>query len=97
MPIHPEKITGTTSGGSLSANTVSLNDACYQIIAKPATNSTVFDLTITDPDGAVIYAIYSQTGILSEPVTLLLNGIYTVAIANASADEQFIIKLMIQE
>lgn len=93
--IHPEKVTGTTSSGTFSVNTQRLNGVMRQVIVKPTTATTQYDITITNPDSSTVYERESEVGEVSEEVDLAIHGIHTVTIANATNDEAFAIQLIV--
>ena len=97
MLISSGQFTVTTAAGSATANTVDTRGLCHHIVVKPETETTVYDIEIVNPAGATIYERTSETGTLSELTSTPLRGIYTVSISNATADEDFIIQLIIQE
>lgn len=97
MLIHPEQVKLTTAAGVASGNTQKLNGIVYEILVKPATASTTYDITMTDSSGVVVYERLSETGTLAEVNTLPVWGVYTISLANATANELFIIKLMMEE
>jgi len=97
MPvIHPEWIEGTTSSGSFTANTQKLNGILRQVIARPTTESTIYDVKIVNPKGSTVYERISEEGELSEETQLPIYGIHTVSITNATNDEIFKIQLVIE-
>ena len=87
----------TTSSGTGSGNTVYLRGLCYHVVVKPTTETTEYDIKITNPAGAVIYERPDEVGTLSEFVTIPMLGKYTITIANSTADEAFIIQTLCQE
>ena len=95
--IHPEKLTLTTSSGSATGNTKRLVGILRQVVVSPATSSTVFDVTITNPQSSTVYERLSEAGELSEEVQLPLHGIHTVSLSNATADEEFSIQLILED
>jgi len=98
MVIHKEIISLTPSSGVASTNTNSLLVGILrEVLASPATASTTYDLTITSPEGLIIYQITSQAGDLADEVVLPMRGIHTVALANATVDEAFNINLVVDE
>ena len=98
MLIHFEKLTGTVSSGTFSTNTNSLIRGLLRHIAvKPNSETTTYDIKITNSDSIDIYERKSEIGTLSEVITLPFRGIYTVEISNSTADEEFKIQLGIQE
>ena len=95
--IHPETLTITASSGTIAANTQHLLGICYNILVKPATETTTYDIKITNNKGIDIFEILSETGTMSNSVSLPVHSIYTVTLSNATVDEEFIIQLIIQE
>ena len=97
MLMHTEKITKTASSGSFSSTTQTIDGLCLQVIVKPTTSNTIYDITITNSASLVMYKRVSETGELSEFVEMPFNGVYTIAIDNATVDEEFTIHLMVRE
>ena len=97
MIIHNSIIEGTTSGGELTDNTKSIMGVCYHVMVKPETETTVYNISITNSNDIKMYERLSETGTLSELVTMPMRGISTVSISSATADEDFVIQLSLQE
>ena len=98
MIIHSENMTGTTSSGALSTNTVAaLQGIAREIIISPATSSTVYNLTITNDNSLDVFLSSSITGDFIEEVALPLRGVYTVAISDSTADELFSMAIVVEE
>lgn len=97
MLIHPEKVSLTTVLGAASGNTQNLNGIVYEILVKPTTSTTTYDITLTDSSGVVIFEQLSETGTLNEVNMLPVWGVYTISLANATANEAFLVKLMMHE
>ena len=97
-PIHREILSGTASSGSLSVNTQStIQGILRQVIVHPATGSTIYTITITNPDDRIIYKRVSETGDIAEEVAIPVKKVHTVAITSATADEAFNIELVIEQ
>jgi len=94
--ITPEIILGATAAGVFSANTNDISGILGELLIQPTTGTTVFDVSVINNKGLIIYKRTSNTGDLAEELRIPLRGIYTVLIDNATADEAFIIQLMIQ-
>ena len=91
-------MTGSTSSGALSTNTVAaLQGIAREIIISPATSTTVYNLTITNNNSLDVFISNSITGDLIEEVALPLRGVYTVAISSATADEAFSMAIIVEE
>jgi len=98
MVIHSEHITGSTVGGALSSNTqASLQGLAREIIVKPTTDTTQYNLTITNDNSLPVFYSNSITGQFVEEVVLPFRGIYTVEIDTATRDEEFNIAIVVQE
>ena len=98
MIIHSENISGTASSGSISVNTeAALQGLAREIIVKPATSTTTYNLAITNPDSLTVFKSISITGDFSEEVALPFRGVYTVAITSATVDELFTMAIVVQE
>ena len=97
MLISSGQLNITVSGAEGSENTNYIRGLCHHIVAKPDTETTQYDISITNPAGAKIYERLSETGTLSELVTIPVLGVYTVAIANSTKDENFIVQIICQE
>jgi len=86
----------TTVAGSWTANSVSINGICKQIFIDALGANTYFDFSLTDNDDLVIFSRESVHSCLNELVELPMSGIYTMTIANATANEAFDVKLVVQ-
>ena len=97
MLIDHQQLKGNTVSGSLSKNTAYIRGLIKQIIVKPATLTTTYNIDITNPLSAIIYERTSEIGELAEINSIPVNGIYTVTISSATKDEAFEIQLITQE
>jgi hypothetical protein len=95
VPTHTERFTETASSGSIS-NEIDkpFNSILRQILCKPATGSTTYNLSVENSDGLKIYENTSNTGETQFSMTVPVSGKVTVKIASASVDEAFIIHLL---
>lgn len=91
--------TGLTGSGS--DNTLKFSGAeLVQLLTEADTSTNIYDLSITDEDGDVVYEELAIEGEYEEHgMYIPLRGIYTVSIANATAiaSENITVKLMIEE
>mgnify|MGYP001583976723 CR=1 FL=1 len=87
----------TAVSGSISFNTNDLRGVCYRVFIKPATSTTTYDITFTDDNTLIIYSKKGVRGTLNDISTQTLKGIHTVAVTNASVDEQFTFQIEYQE
>jgi hypothetical protein len=97
MLIHPETLKLTAAAGAVSGNSNPLMGICYNVLVKPATSTTTYDISITNGMNIIVFERTSETGTLSEVTMLPMNGIYTVAISNATANELFTVQLVLRD
>lgn len=97
MLIFNGQLNITTERATGSANTQSLRGLCHQIVVKPATETTEYDIKIVNPAGATVYERVNETGTLSELLSLPVLGIYTITISNSTRDELFLIETICEE
>ncbi len=85
------------SGGAWSGNTLLWRGYIVGIRCRPATATTMYNLTISDRDG---YKLYEAKGLKGEEsdheFRLPVAGVCTVAIAAATVDEAFDLKIMVE-
>lgn len=97
LALIPIEIAQTASSGAWSVNTERLTGAdLRQIIVKAATTTTTFDFSITDEKDNVVYTYEGATGTLNELLYLPMRGVYTLAVANSSADEAYTGRLLLE-
>ena len=98
MIIHNKNISGTASSGAISINTVaSLQGLVREILVRPATPTTQYNLVITNDSSLTVFKATSITGDLAEEVALPFRGIFTMAIDSSTKDELFTMALVIEE
>jgi len=97
MVLHSEVLTGTASSGTFNVNTRGLNALMRNLVVKPTTETTTYDIKLDDRQSAKVFERIAQTGTYSVETAFPLKGIYTMTITNASADEAFTIELVTQE
>jgi len=96
--IHQERpLSVSTTSGSWIGNTVSLRGILKQVLIKSATESTMYDISLTNGQNDVVYRRTDVTGTLNEEIDLPITGVYTIGIVNATRDEVFTILLIIRE
>ena len=97
--IYEIDISETASSGAWSVNTPKLV-SCHlkQIIIKAATDSTTFDVNITDwKDNIVFTTDTKATGTHRQELEVPLKDINTLSVSNSSADEAFTGKIVVEE
>lgn len=88
----------TTSSGEASFNfSYPMGVIIKQIVVTPATPTTIFNATILDGDGEAIYVREGESDSLNELLDLPVKGNYTLEITSATADEEFVFKIMAYE
>jgi len=93
--LNPIRKTLTVASGSAS-DTFSSTGLCHQILIKPETSSTQYDVSLTDPGSVVVFKRTSEVGTLNDEVTLPLAGTYTLNIDNATVDEDFTVLILVR-
>lgn len=103
IALTPIEISQTCSSGAWSFNTMKFSGGdLRQIVLSPATETTTYNLTITDEKNNIVLDISDITGSYgNDPDDLLylpLRGIYTIAVDTCSVtNEVFTGRLMIEE
>lgn len=97
VPLH-ELMTVATSGGTWSGNTpLPIWGFLVGVRCRPATLTTLYNLRIVDRDG---YEIFERKGLKGEYagsfISVPVRGVHTVYIEQATADEAFNLKLMVE-
>jgi hypothetical protein len=88
----------TPTTGAVSVTAYCSSGFIRQIFLKSTTSSTTFDVTVTDANSDIVLHRENETGELNELVDLpTYPDNYVLAIANASVDEAFTYKLLIDE
>jgi hypothetical protein len=70
---------------------------CFQVYVKAAREATVFDIKIEDSYGVEIQKITEITGIVNDLTKFPVEGVLTVTIENATGDEAFTLKIVVEE
>lgn len=95
--IH-EPATFTPAAGSYSVKTLKFTGALLRhIYIKATTATTVFDFSLTDEEGRVFISETGIRGIFNRECELPLIGVYTIAITNASVNELFGIRFVVED
>lgn len=96
--IHEEVLKLTTVSGEISGNTSrQIYGLLKEVIVKPATVTTTYDIKITNGNSLIMFRRTSQTGEIGEQINLPIRGRSTVTIENASKDELFTIQLSVEQ
>ncbi len=91
MLIAKRKTTATPSSGTFTVVIPHSVDAILRrIYISPATQTTTYDFTVTDADGAVFPEVVDQTGRFNDNnVNLPTDAPLTLVVDNASVNELF--------
>ena len=92
---NPIRKTVTPSSGSVS-ETFSTHGLCHQILVKPSTASTQYDVSILNSDSVTVFKRSDEEATFNELMILPLSGNYTITIDNATVDEEFIILVIVR-
>ena len=91
-------LTITTASGTISFNTGILRGTLSQLWVKPTTDSTTYDVKLTDRKSRVVRIFSGYEGTLNElSIGLPVQGKYTFTIYNASADEAFEVMMVVDD
>lgn len=86
-----------TSGGTWQGNTGVLYGFLVGVRCRPATATTIYNLRIVDRDS---YEIFERKGIKGElaahQIVVPIRGVHTVFIEQATVDEAFNLKLLVE-
>ena len=102
MSFHTEEHTITVSGGTGSATTnYRLRGLLWQIIIKPASETTTWDMEIREEKtGREILGWDAETGSVNSAFGLevpMQVDKYTLNIINSDADEDFLFRITVRE
>uniref|UniRef100_A0A6M3L572 Uncharacterized protein n=1 Tax=viral metagenome TaxID=1070528 RepID=A0A6M3L572_9ZZZZ len=93
-----KKTDATPVSGFWSANTLKvLGDLCQQIYVKATTSTTVFDVSIIDPDSITVRKFTNIVGVMNDITPFPMSGINTIEIDNATVDEPFTVLVCVLE
>jgi hypothetical protein len=90
-------VTITPVSGTIAVNTITMRGTIEQIWAKATTDTTTFDLKLTDRKSRDVRKFINEVGVLNDTEHLPVDGKYTLTIENASVDEAFKIMLVVKE
>ena len=95
--IQRERLSVTIAGGSGSANTRDLRGQCGLIICVPTTQTTSYDVKLTDDQNLDVYEEKGLIGTVRNTTVFPIKGIYTVTLSNVSANEPIVIAIYGEE
>lgn len=103
MNIYTHTTSQTTVGGTVSSSTLNVRGGLLrQVLLISANTSTVFRFDITEQGGVSVLNYGYHTGELNDTgssgaLPLPMSGYYNLNITNASPNDTFNIRLLIQE
>jgi hypothetical protein len=98
MSQYKYKPTVVTASGTWTGDTMRIfNGICCQLYAKAVSTDTTFDITVTDSDQIEVRKATGVNQTLNDLTKWPVEGVYTVLIDNASADEVFTVLLAVEE
>ena len=101
MLIHKERLTGSTSSGSLTLTTIKFSGIRLINIDVIPTNTggtkTIYDVLIEDSANDDLFQELGIESILHRTVRIATYGSLKVTISNASQDEAFVVVLKAEE
>lgn len=95
--VYKYKTSITTVAGSASGNTVPVHGICRYIYISPTTSTTTFKASITDDDSHTVKTYDWNKGNLRDFTPIIMQGIYTIGISDATANEAFTVKMLVEE
>ena len=88
----------TTVAGGWSGNTELISGGlCRQVYIKPNTDTTNYDARLVDENDIDIRKWTDQTGELNDLTPILISGICSLIIENATADEAFTVLICVND
>ncbi len=98
MQIYKFETSMVSVGGTVSVNTHNIiGGICEQIYIKGATDSTNFQVTITDDGSRVVREYDYSTHFLMDETSLIMQGVYTIKVTNGSSDQKYDVFLAVRE
>lgn len=96
---YPNKTeTVQTVGGVWSGNTPNMVASLLnQVYIKSASADTTYNATLTDKDGVIVRKWDTATQVVNDLTPTPTEGVYTLGINTASADEAFTVLMMFME
>ena len=95
--VYKYRDTITVAAGSGSGNTVSVHGICRRFYIEPTTATTIYKVNVTDDDSDTIKNYEWKQGTYQDFTPFIMQGINTINITNSTANENFVIKLYIEE
>ena len=101
--IYRHETSQLTSSGSVSSTTLNIRGGLLrQFLIRAATNTTIFRVDLTESGGIAVLNYGYHTGEINDagasgalPIPVL--GVYNLNITNASPNDTFNIRLLVQE
>ena len=98
MQVYKYVNTITVAAGAGSGNTHNImGGICRKLFVEAETATTRFKVNLTDDTSSTIRSYDYRTGKLDDEKPLILQGVNTVNITNATANEDFTVKIWVEE
>lgn len=98
MVLYKVETSITASAGAVSVNTLkAIGGLCRQVLIYSTNTDTTFNVQLIDEKSRPARDWVDNTYMVNDLDTFPVQGIYTISITNASADEAFTVFLGIQE
>lgn len=103
MHIYRHETSQTTAAGSISSTTLNIRGGLLrQVLIRAATDTTVFRANLAEQGGITVLNYGYHTGEINDAggtgaLPLPVLGNYTVNITNASPNDTFDIRLLVEE
>lgn len=98
MQVYRFETSITTVGGTVSFNTHDIiGGLCHQIYVKGASSGVIFQLKITDEGSRTVRNYDYVTDFLLDETPLIMQGVYTVQLLEATQDQDYSVMLAIRE
>ena len=98
MGVYRFKKTVTVAATTGSCNTHKITAGLgHKLLVKSATATTRFRVNVTDRDSDIIRSYNFRQNVLDDEKPLILQGINTVNITDSTANEDFTVKMWVEE
>ena len=103
MNIYKHETSQTTVGGTISSTTLNIRGGLIrQVLVRANTNTTIFRVDITEVGGITILNYGYHNGEITDTgkdcaLPLPVLGAYQINIVNASPEDTFNVRILIQE
>lgn len=86
----------TTGSGATNTNPV-IGGICREVLVKPDTATNTYKINIVDEDSITVKTYDFKKGQYIDTTPFIAYGVYTINITDATIDENFIVRFMVEE